>query len=305
MLGAAKIKPRGRAILHFLVGPGLQNIVGLCPWTLFCNSHNRINMDKPLNERHVIILEQLMDGVSGVQEIAKITQVSEITIRRDFVELEKMGFIKRIYGGAKIISGRSTVVPFTLRKLRNREVKNKLAAYAATMISDGECIAFDSGTTILEMTGFMQEFNSLTVLTTSIFNAVELIKNPNIKVVLPGGMLEGMEGALRGELPITALQDFFVDKFFLCVGAIDSVSGLTEHDPEDAQVKSIIISKAKETILVVDSSKFECTAFKKVCSFECITKLITDMRPPEPLLNQLKSAGTEIHVILDGNIDII
>lgn len=243
-----------------------------------------------------------MDGVTGVPEIAKITQVSEITIRRDFAELEKMGYIKRTYGGAKIINGRSTVVPFTLRKLRNRELKKELSHYAATMISDGECIAFDSGTTILEMTGFMQEFNALTVLTTSIYNALELIKNPNIKVMLPGGMLEGMEGSLRGELPITALQDFFVDKFFLCVGAIDSVSGLTEHDPEDAQIKSILIGQAKETILVLDSSKFESTAFKSVCAFECITKLITDKQPPEALFNQLKSVGTEIHVVSDGDV---
>ena len=259
-----------------------------------------------LNDRHAIILENLVNGFVSVTDIAKLTNVSEITIRRDMAEMEKQGLLKRVHGGARSINGRTTVVPFALRQTRNQPQKRRIAKYAESMICDGECVALDTGSTILHMTDYMEGYNLLTVLTTSIYNAARLMTNPNIRIVLPGGILEGQEGALKGELATRSLQDFFVDKFFLCVGAIDAAAGLTEHEPEDAQIKSIIISRTKENILVLDSSKFNTTAFKKVCHFDVISKMVTDKAPEGALLDAVKNAGVEIHVVAeDGSVKII
>lgn len=108
----------------------------------------------PFTAKHIIVLKQI--NINIITELAKATKVSEITIRRDLMELENLGYIKRVYGGAVSINGRTTVIPLVLRKQRNQEAKKAIARYAVTLISDGECIAMDSGSTILEMTESMQ-----------------------------------------------------------------------------------------------------------------------------------------------------
>jgi len=260
-----------------------------------------------IDSRQAYILECLMNQAGTVTELAKATKVSKITIRRDLIELEKLGYIKRVFGGAVSVNGRTTVIPLVLRKQRNQEAKKAIARYAVTMISDGECIAMDTGSTILEMAEYMQNLNTSTVITTGFHCAGRLLSYPNIRVVLPGGILNSMEGALSGELAIQSLQSFYVDKFFLCVGAVDSSAGLTEHGLEDAQAKSIIISRAKENILVIDSSKFEKIAFKSVCGLDMISTVITDACPPPKLLEAFKMAGIITHIVSPqtGEVEII
>ena len=258
-----------------------------------------------ITDRHAVILEKLLDGPITVPDIALLTQVSEITIRRDLAELEQLGYLKRTHGGAVSINSRTMVVPFALRELRNQPAKQRIARYATNMIADGECVALDSGSTILEMTEHMERFNVLTVLTVSVFNAMRLMKNPKIRVVLPGGVMEGMEGILTGELTVRALEGFNMDKFFLCVGAVDVTSGLTDHGLEDAQMKTILISRAKEVILLADSSKFGVVAFKNVCYFDAVDKLITDAIPPQKVLEALKAAHVEVHVVGEDSVTVL
>ena len=82
-----------------------------------------------LNDRHAIILENLASGFVSVADIAKLTNVSEITIRRDMAEMEKQGLLKRVHGGAKSINGRTTVVPLSLiHILPGRSSRDVLAA---------------------------------------------------------------------------------------------------------------------------------------------------------------------------------
>lgn len=93
------------------------------------------------------------------------------------------------------------------------------------------------------------------------------------------------------------LRRYYVDRFFLAVGGIDSRVGLTEQNLEDADLKQVLIRNAKECILVADSSKFEQVGFAFVGGLDSIKQLITDRLPLEPLLDSLKRANVEIHIV--------
>ena len=54
-----------------------------------------------LNQRRTEILNLIQeDGHAKVQKLSKIFKVSDVTIRQDLEELEKMGYVQREHGGA-------------------------------------------------------------------------------------------------------------------------------------------------------------------------------------------------------------
>ena len=56
------------------------------------------------NQRHQIILNELdKKGNVTVASLVELTGASESSIRRDLVELDHQGFLKRVHGGATLI----------------------------------------------------------------------------------------------------------------------------------------------------------------------------------------------------------
>lgn len=54
-----------------------------------------------LNQRRVKILDLIReDGHAKVQELSRIFNVTDVTIRQDLEALEKLGYIQREHGGA-------------------------------------------------------------------------------------------------------------------------------------------------------------------------------------------------------------
>jgi DeoR/GlpR family transcriptional regulator of sugar metabolism len=262
----------------------------------------------PTDPRQISILERIEnEGSVSVSQLAEALNVSEITIRRELAILADAGFIKRIHGGAVSLRGRSVVKPFYLRSQQNKAAKQAIGRYAAEMILDGDSVALDVGTTALEIATNLVNRRNLTILTASFHIAAKLINIPDIRVILPGGVLKQTEGALTGEMAVETLQKYYVDRFFLGVGAIDSHVGLTEQSLEDTQVKRILIENSKERILVADSSKFEQVAFAFIAKLDAIKQFITDQRPPDPLYDALKRIGVIIHIVSssDGKAEIL
>mgnify|MGYP002916758110 CR=1 FL=1 len=57
-----------------------------------------------LNQRRVKILDLIReDGHAKVQELSRIFNVTDVTIRQDLEALEKLGYIQREHGGACLL----------------------------------------------------------------------------------------------------------------------------------------------------------------------------------------------------------
>jgi DeoR/GlpR family transcriptional regulator of sugar metabolism len=263
-----------------------------------------VNIETP---RTVYILKQIdSSGSVYVADLARDLDVSEMTIRRDLIELERSGLIRRVHGGAVSARGRSYEPPLYVRNEENKAIKERLGKYAAEMVVEGDSISLDIGSTIFEMATQLVDKKNLTILTPSFHIAGLLFNQPDIRIMLPGGILRHTEGSMIGELALSSISNYFVDRLFLGVGAIDAHAGFTEYNPDDAQVKRAMIKNAKEIFVVADSSKFQKIAFSLVSPLSEADHLITNEIPPEPLLRNLKNVGVVIHVVdPDGVAGII
>jgi DeoR family transcriptional regulator, fructose operon transcriptional repressor len=247
-------------------------------------------------------LSQIIDriekkGSVTVSELADCFKVSDMTVRRDLIELENMNIVRRIHGGAVAFYGRSFEPPLVSRSHKNIPAKKIIGKYAAGMIVDGDSVAIDVGSTTMEMAMNLIGRQNLTIITSSLLIANLLSDEKQIRVIVSGGVVRQGEKSLIGDLAYLAFREIFVDKLFLGAGGVDVEAGLTEFDMQDAQVKKEMIKSAKEVYLLADASKFQRIAFSYFGSLNAIDHLITNEEPPQVLMRELKNAQVLIHVV--------
>ncbi len=250
------------------------------------------------DQRKKVILEQIEQRASvSVIELAETLNVSDMTIRRDLNELEKIGLIRRTHGGAVGSRGRSYEPPLAIRSSENNAIKQLLGKYAAEMVVEGDSIALDVGSTVYEIAVNLKNARNITVVTPSIPIATLFFDRSDVRLILPGGIIRAGELSMVGEYARHNLEYIFMDKLFLAVAAVNSSFGLTEYNVDDFAVKQAMIKNAKEIILVADSSKFEKTAFAFVAPLKVLSHLVTNEKPPKELIDTLKSNGVKIHIV--------
>ncbi len=262
-------------------------------------------MNTPDTRQKIILEDIYAHGFVKVIDVAARLSVSEMTVRRDLDELEKVGLIHRVHGGAISARGRSYEPPLAIRANENVEVKQRLGRYAAEMVAEGNSISLDIGSTIRAIAENLRELGNITVITPSLVIASLFLDRANVRLVLPGGVVRPGETSMIGELAQRNLELLYVDRLFLGVAAIDSQMGLTEYNMEDSQIKQTLIRNAKEVVLVIDSSKFERVAFMHVAPLNALHHCITNEIPSPPLLQALKEANVAIHVVGLDQVDIM
>jgi DeoR/GlpR family transcriptional regulator of sugar metabolism len=234
------------------------------------------------------------NGSTLVSQLAARFQVSEMTIRRDLIALERKGVLYRVHGGAVSSRGRSYEPPFIVRQMKNLDEKRRIGEAAAGLVNAGETLILDVGTTTLEMARHLLGKRNITVITPSLHIANLLTEQPGIRLILPGGILRKGELSLVGSLAERAFQDFFVDKLFLGVGAIDFQAGLSEFNLEDSQVKKAMLRSAKEIVVLADASKFGQVAFASIAPLKVVGRIVTDQSLDPALLARLQEEKIEV-----------
>lgn len=248
-----------------------------------------------VEERQRLVLQRIhSNGSVSVGELVAELGVSEMTIRRDLRDLEHESQLRRVRGGAVSARGRAYEPPFLLRADGQGDAKTRIGRRAAELIQDGASVALDVGTTTLEIARHLLNRQNLTVITPSLRLASLLSEQPNIRLILAGGIVRQGELSLIGELAERAFTGFFVDQLFLAVGGVSAEAGLTEYNLEDAQVKRAMLRSAKEVILTADATKFGRTAFAAVAPLAALHRLITDAAPPPPLAHMLADLSVEV-----------
>ncbi len=257
-----------------------------------------MNMKTMISEdRIAFILREIEEhGSVSVVDLAQRLGVSDMTIRRDLVDLEEKGQVRRVHGGAVSARGRSFEPSIVLRQGESREAKAAIGRTAAELVADGDSIILDVGTTIMELAACLLGRHNLTVITPSLSIASLLVNQPDIRVILPGGIVRHGELSMVGDLTRKAFEGLFVDRLFLGVGALDARAGLSEYNWDDALVKQAMIESAKEVIVLADATKFGKVAFARVAPIHCIHQLVTDQAPPPALQKALDRAGVVIHL---------
>lgn len=251
-----------------------------------------------ISERQRRILEtSRTQSTLSVPDIAKKFSVSEMTVRRDLRQLDRMGLLRRVHGGAVADRGRSFEPSYLARAGERMPQKQAIAQRAASLVSAGDSIVLDVGTTTLEIASRLVDMQNLTVVTTSLRIANVLSDSPGVRLIVTGGVLRAGEQSLVGHLAERALQDFHVDKALIGVGGIDPVNGVTEFNLEDTLVKRVILEHAKKVIVAADSSKLGRTCLNAVAPLSRVDVLVTDEEASPTIVSSLRQSGIDVVVV--------
>jgi DeoR family transcriptional regulator, aga operon transcriptional repressor len=229
-------------------------------------------------QRQARIVQRLQeDGFVEITELSLSLRADRSTIRRDLRELELQGLVRRTRGGALAgpASGEKDI-PYEVKRIENMAPKQAIGAYAATLISEGEAVLLDSGSTTFQIARALRKRNSISVVTNDLNVAMCLADSPGIQLVVTGGILLESVYTLVGPQTVAELSGLNVDRAFLGADAIHHEAGITNVTFVEVEVKRAMIAAALEVVVVADASKFEHRALAPVVGLDGVDMIITD-----------------------------
>ena len=254
-----------------------------------------------IEERRNRILDYITTNQKAdVHELSLLLNETEITIRRDLIELEKSKKLIRVHGGAVINEQKNSVwhtSAITDRLARNREKKERIAQFAATLIQNDESIFIDGGSTNQILAPMIKGLNNMLFVTNSPDIAEILLENENNRILQIGGELTRDTRLTTGPDAVENIRKYYVDKFITSVSGIDPKTGCYSAIPSESSTKKTFATHARETILLVDSSKFNRKAFCLAFDLSQITTIVTDSEAPEVDVQRLRARGIEVYVV--------
>jgi DeoR/GlpR family transcriptional regulator of sugar metabolism len=233
-------------------------------------------------------------GEAGIGDLAAEFEVSEMTIRRDLETLESEGLARRVRGGAISTVSRSYEPPFATRAVEAHEAKRRIAQAAAQYVEYGETAIIDVGSTALELARCLRGRGGLTIVTPSMHVALELGNEPNMRVLLTGGIIRPGELSLIGDPAERTLGELNCDVLFLGVGGINAEKGLTEYNLDDTRIKRAALRAASRCVALADATKLDRVCLATIASLVQIDVLITDAPERHRVLEAARDAGVEV-----------
>jgi DeoR family transcriptional regulator of aga operon len=253
--------------------------------------------DMLIDERRQHILGLLQnDGRVLVAELSSQLGISQITIRKDLDHLEAKGLIQRTHGGALPVQTGALFDPSLQEKQKQHShEKQRIAAAAARLVQEGQCVMLDSGTTTTAIAQALRRFSQLTVITNAVNIAAELA-GTNFDVILTGGTLRKNSFSLVGPLAEDVLEEMHADILFLGVDGFDVELGVTTPNVLESRVNRAMVKAARRVVAVCDSTKFGRRSLSRIVSPSAIHQVITDKSVPQQIVDSLQSQNIEVTI---------
>ncbi|MBU8909941.1 MAG: DeoR/GlpR family DNA-binding transcription regulator [Desulfobacterales bacterium] len=232
-------------------------------------------------------------GIIRVIELSKLFGVTELTIRRDFDVLEKKGVLERTHGGA-ILRRRLKVEPLYVEKNQKyRMQKEKIGIAVAKIVEPGDTLLINTGSTNTQVLRHLAGKN-LRVITSNA-NALVEIENPEIEVVLTGGLFRRQSNSLIGNFTHTILKNVCGSKAVIGVDGISIRFGLTTPIQEEAAVARLMIDQTLGPVIVVaDSSKIGVVSNFVTAPIDKVNILVTDAGIKPGVKKELEDMGIKV-----------
>jgi DeoR family transcriptional regulator of aga operon len=255
------------------------------------NGNNNVVFREERLEKIIALLEK--EDRLVTKNLPEILNTTSVTIRKDIAILEQRGLLKRTHGGAikprKLFHG----LALNEKEKLNLEEKIRIAKKAAKLISEGDTIILDSGSTTSFIAKEIKHMKGITVITNAI-NIVSILLKSDIDVILIGGLLLKETSTLVGPLADDVLRKISADKLFIGVDGIDFEVGLTTPNILEANTSRVMMEMSGEIILVVDASKFGRRSLGVISKVSEVNSIITTK----------KLSGNELKKFADYDVEV-
>jgi DeoR family transcriptional regulator, aga operon transcriptional repressor len=239
-------------------------------------------------------------GFARVMELAERFGVSAVTVRNDLTILEERGAVRRVRGGAVKPSAQLGERAFEVSLGESAREKAGIGTVAARMVSSGQTVILDVGTTTTAVARALlhrTELEDVTVVTNAINIALELEQAaPRITVLVTGGTLRPLQHSLVNPLGTTLLERLRGSVAFVGCNGVDPEVGITNVNLPEAEIKRAMLLAARRRVIVADGSKVGEVELAKVCDIEEVSLLITDPTADAEVLTEIAAAGCQVEL---------
>jgi len=260
-----------------------------------------------LNEREKQVLDLLIDE-QGISVTAMGTRlaVSAVTVRSTLNALVDKGVIVRTWGGAT-----PAFHPGILERQRaHSSVKSRIARAAAELVSDGDTVMIEAGTTTALVGRFLFGKQGVHVVTNSMLFVPYGRSNPALQITVIGGNFQAETESNVGPIALRELDQFHVNVAFvgtdgftvpdgttthLIEGTVPD--GTTTHLIEGAEIVRKMSACAEKTVLLADSSKYGQLGFAQVLELSKISLIITDKEISSDARQAIVEAGVQLKIV--------
>jgi DeoR family glycerol-3-phosphate regulon repressor/DeoR family fructose operon transcriptional repressor len=235
-------------------------------------------------------------GQITVTEMSARFEVSLDTIRRDLDNLADQGLIRRTHGGAvPVDSMASADSPFEERINARQVAKTSIGRTAAQLISEGETLIVNGGSTAVAFAASLGDLQRLTIVTNNLSLPAAIPPMPMTSLYLIGGEIRSGARVTLGPVGFVGARQIIADTAVIGVGGITE-DGISTSRIEEAMMMASMISAARRTIVIADKTKLGRLGFAVVAPLDQLDVLVTDEEPQGELKVALEAAGVRIVV---------
>lgn len=246
------------------------------------------------------VIQQLLEqrGFVRVRDLADRFGVSTVTVRADLQALEERQVAFRVHGGAMPFDSARGERPFEEVATRRAAEKAAIASAASALVSNGETIVVDVGTTAAAFAQALVDrvdLTELTVITNGITIALQLESaHPRFTIVVTGGTLRPKQHSLVEPLATGIFESLRVDTVFLGCNGVAVDGGITNVNLPEAYVKRAMIDAAARCVVLADSSKLGVRTLAPVCPLSGVDVLVTDSQADPADIESIRAEGVDV-----------
>ena len=219
---------------------------------------------------------------------------SKSSIRRDLIELEDMGILRRVHGGAISLQTRDEVMDFGRLSGSFHDEKMAIGKAASQLVENGQTVIMGGGSTVVEVANRLLS-KSLQIVTNSVPVAQVFWDSKEIEVTLTGGYLYPRLGVQLGPICERMLHSVSADLLIMGIRGI-TAAGISDSNSLIVESIRAMIKAARTVVIVADHSKFGRDAMIHVAPLSDIDEIITDVGIAPEFQQMLQENGVRCTV---------
>ena len=236
-----------------------------------------------------------------VHDLGAMFGVSEVTIRGDLDALAALGEVRRVHGGAMSLALSEMERSFEDMSSANAAEKWAIGAFAASLVSSGDLVAVDVGTTAMAVAAALRmrdDLDSVMIFTYGINIALELERAyPALTVIVSGGTLRPLQHSLVQPFADRILAELNPDIAIIGCNGIDPERGVTNINLPEAEIKRRLLRSARRNVIVADGTKVGAVTPAHLCDVSAVNLLVTGPSAPAEVVEGLRGAGMAVEVV--------
>ncbi len=253
------------------------------------------------HERQANIIEHLRQHRTvKIADMVEKFGISSLTARRDLDTLAARGILRRVYGGAVLAMDPASLPTDASQQStqdqRERMFRKRMANRAkltASLVEEGDTLFMGNGIMVQEVAKNLRHFSNLTVITSSLLVAQELVDTTNTIYVL-GGLVHNATQAIGSPGDYDILRRFCADKAIYSCGGISVEHGVTSDNLVAVEIGRIMTEQSKRTIVVGGLFMFDGDSLRVTCPLSAVDTIVTDDLLPRELQTAITATGVKL-----------